>query len=187
MAVKRIFRYLRGSTNLGLLFDAGKNKSDYAETCVGFSDADWAGAISDRKSTTGYVFLNAKGAVQWGSKKQTCVALSIAEAECIALAQATKEATWLNSLMAQISTVNVPTMVIYEDNQSTICIANGQGSKRSKHIDIKYHYVQDKIAQGDGVLEYCKTQEMLADVLTKALPKDQFVKLRSLMGMRMFV
>ena len=92
--------------------------------------------------------------------------------------------------MAQISAVNVPTMVIYEDNQSTICIANGQGSKRSKHIDIKYHYVQDKIAQGDVVLEYCKstkTQEMLADVLTKALPKDQFVKLRSLMGMRMSV
>ena len=102
VAVKRIFRYLRGSTNLGLLFVAGKNKPDYAETCVGFSDADWAGDISDRKSTTGYVFLNAKGAVQWGSKKQTCVALSTAEAEYIALAQATQEATWLNSLMAQM-------------------------------------------------------------------------------------
>ena len=72
----------------------------------------------------------------------------------------------------------------YEDNQSTICIANGQASKRSKRIDIKYYYVQNKIAQGDFVLEYCKTQEMLADLLKKALPKDQFVKLRSLMGMR---
>ena len=80
MAVKRILRYLRGSSNLGLLFVAGKNKSDCAETCVGFSDADWAGDISDRKSTTGYVFFNAEGAVQWGSKKQTCVALSTAEA-----------------------------------------------------------------------------------------------------------
>ena len=112
VAVKRILRYLRGSKYLGLLFVAGKNESDCAETCVGFSDADWAGDISDRKSTTGYVFLNAEGAVQWGSKKQTCVALSTAEAESIALAQATQHATWLNSLMAQISTVNVPTMVI---------------------------------------------------------------------------
>ena len=86
--------------------------------------------------------------------------------------------------MAQISTVHVPTMVINEDKQSPICIANGHASKRSKHIDIKYHYVQDKSAQGDVVLEYCKTQEMLADVLTKALPIDQFVELRSLMGMR---
>ena len=91
VAVKRIFRYLSGRTNLGLLFVAGKNKSDYAETCVGLSDADWAGDISDGKSTTGYVFLNAKGAVQWGSKKKTCVALSTAEAEYIALAQATQD------------------------------------------------------------------------------------------------
>ena len=89
--------------------------------------------------------------------------------------------------MAQINTVNVLTMVIYEDNQSTICIVNGQGSKKSKHIDIKYYYVQDKIAQGDVVLEYCKTQEILADVLTKALPKDLFVKRKSLMGMRLSV
>ena len=78
MAVKRTFRYLRGSTNLGLLFVASKSKSDYAETCVGFSDADWAGNISDRISTSVHVFLNAKGAVQWASKKQKCVAISIA-------------------------------------------------------------------------------------------------------------
>ena len=169
VAVKRIFRYLRGSTNLGLLFVAGKSRSGCSETCVGFSDADWAGDISDRKSTTGYFFFNAEGAVQWGSKQQTCFTRSTAEAEYIALAKATQEATWLNSLMAQISTVNVPTMVIYEDNKSTICIANGQGSKRSKHIDIKYHNVHDKIAHGDVVLEYCKTQKMLAGVLTKTV------------------
>ena len=132
VAVKRISRYLMDSTSLGLLFVAGKNKSDYAETCVGFSDDDWAGDISDRKSITGYVFLNAKGAVQWGSKlalstaEAEYIALAQAtqeaEAEYIALAQATQEATWLNSLMAQISTVNVPTMVIYEDNQNTLFV-----------------------------------------------------------------
>ena len=121
------------------------------------SDADWAGDTSDRKSTSGYIFLNAEGAIQWGSRKQTCVALSTAAAEYIALAQATREATWLNTLISQISKVTVkkPTMVIYEDNQSTICIAKGQGSKRSKHSDMKYHYVQDKNAQGDFVLQYC--------------------------------
>ena len=124
VAVKIIFRYLKGTTNLGLLYSAGRPGD--TETCVGFSDADWAGDTSDRKSTSGYIFLNVEGAVLWGSKKQTCVALSTAEAEYLALAQATQEATWLNSLLTQISLHKKETMVINEDNQSAICIVRGQ-------------------------------------------------------------
>ena len=138
MAVKRIFRYLKRTTNYGLLY-----KAEVSTDCVGFSDADWAGDLSDRKSTSGFVFLSAEGAVLWGSKKKSCVALSTAEAEYVALSLATQESTWLSNLMFQIGASDQGYTIIYEDNQSAICLANGQGSKRSKHIDIKYHFIQD--------------------------------------------
>ena len=183
MAVKRIFRYLKRTADYGLLY-----KADGSTDCVGYSDADWAGDLDDRKSTSGYVFLSAEGAILWGSKKQSCVALSTAEAEYIALSMATQESTWLNTLMSQIGAINDHEYtVIFEDNQSTICLANGQGSKRSKHIDIKYHFIQDKIANGEIIVQYCDTNDMIADIFTKPLAKDKFNKLRGLMGMKQYV
>ena len=182
MAVKRIFRYLKSTTNYGLLY-----KAEGSTDCVGFSDADWAGDLSDRKSTSGFVFLSAEGAILWGSKKQSCVALSTAEAEYVALSLATQESTWLSNLMFQIGASDQGYTIIYEDNQSAICLANGQGSKRSKHIDIKYHFIQDKISNGEIIIQYCDTNEMIADIFTKPLAKDKFNKLRALMGMRQYV
>ena len=119
---------------------------------TGFSDADWAGDVSDRKSTSGHIFLISAAAISWRSKKQSCVALSTAEAEHMALA-ATQEAVWLRQLIASIKKQNngltTPTR-IYEDNQSSICMAkNPQFHGRSKHIDIKFHFVREQVGLGN--------------------------------------
>ena len=88
--------------------------------------------------------------------------------------------------MSQIGANDQGYTIIYEDNQSAICLANGQGSKRSWHIDIKYHFIQDKISNGEIIIQYCDTNEMIADIFTKPLAKDKFNKLRALMGMRQY-
>ena len=179
-AVKRIMRYLKGTTNLGLVYTPQNNNN-----CVAFSDSDWGGDLDDRKSTSGYVFQIGGGAVSWRSKKQTSVALSTAEAEYVALASATQEALWMRQLSAELNG-KLPTeaIVIFEYNQSAIAMTkNPQFHGRSKHIEIKYHFIRDKVAEGIVKIQYCPTTEMIADMLTKALPKDVFAKLRVMIGL----
>ena len=117
-AVKRIFRYLRGTVNYGLLYTENASPD-----CVGFSDADWTGELNDRKSTSGYTFLMNGAAVSWRSKNQTCVALSTAEAEYIALSAAAQEALWMRQLLANLNVNFDEPVTIYEDNQSAICMS----------------------------------------------------------------
>ena len=186
-AVKRIFRYLKGTSNYGLLYS--KN-DDAAGTMFGYSDADWAGDVNDRKSTSGYLFMMNGAAVSWRSRKQACVALSTAEAEYIALAITTQEATWMRKLLEDLHIQQVEPTVIYEDNQSAICIAqNPQYHSKTKHIDIKYHFVREKVLDNTIELKYCPTNDMLADILTKGLTYDkfsrlQFSRLRELSGVK---
>ncbi len=117
-AVKRIFRYLNGTVNLGLVYSKDKEQE-----CQGYSDADWAGDLGDRKSTSGYIFKLSGGAISWRSKKQSCVALSTAEAEYIALASAAQESVWLQELLTSLKETKIKPTTIYEDNQSAICLA----------------------------------------------------------------
>ena len=177
-AVKRIFRYLTGTTNYGLSYIRDNNSG-----CVGFSDSDWAGDPNDRKSTSGYLFFIGSAPVSWRSKKQSCVALSSAEAEYVALASAAQEAMWMKQLLSEISG-GVETILIYEDNQSAIQMAkNPQFHGRSKHIAIRYHFIRDAVNKKCVTLKYCPTDQMTADMLTKGLGKEQFSKLRTRAGM----
>ena len=123
-------RYLRGTADYGLAF------TSYASgDCVGYSDADWGGDLDDRKSTSGYLISG--GAVSWRSKKQTCVALSTAEAEYVALASAAQEAIWMSQLTAVLEDCPQEAATIFEDNQSAISMTkNPQFHGRSKHISI---------------------------------------------------
>lgn len=179
-AVKRIFRYLRGTTNYGLFYNKDAN-----ESILGYSDADWAGDIIDRRSTTGYVFTLSGAAVSWKSKKQACVALSTAEAEYMALSNAAQEAVWLKRLLEEVNGASIKPLTIYEDNQSTISMSqNPRFHGRAKHIDIKYHFIREQISTNFINLNYCKSEEMIADILTKGLGRIQFEKLRELIGMR---
>ena len=112
-AVKRIMRYLKGTPNHGLVY----SKKD-SKTCVGYSDADWAGDINDRKSTSGYLFKISGAPVSWRSKKQSCVALSSAEAEYMALSSAAQEAVWIRQLTKDLKNGPMAPTVNHEDNQS---------------------------------------------------------------------
>ena len=155
-AVKRILRYLKGTIDYGLAFTP-----DASGDCVGYSDADWGGDLDDRKSTSGYLFLVSGGAVSWRSKKQTCVALSTAEAEYVALASAAQEAIWMRQLTAVLENRPHKAAMLLEDNQSAISMTkNPQFHGRSKHISIKYHFIRDQVDKGIVELKYCPTKEM---------------------------
>ncbi|KAL5499747.1 hypothetical protein EMCRGX_G011207 [Ephydatia muelleri] len=178
--VKRILRYLKGTINLGLKFEKTADSS-----IIGFSDADWAGDLDNRHSTSGNLFVMSGGAISWLSKKQPVVALSTTEAEYVALGAATQEVVWLRRLLSDIKASPKMPTIISEDNQGTIAIArNPVYHARTKHIDIKYHYVREALMDGVIDLVYCPTQQMTADILTKPLSRDQFETLRHEMGLK---
>ena len=173
-------RYLRGTRNYGLVYS-----KDGSKDILGYLDADWAGDVNDRKSTSGYLYLISGAAVSWRSKKQTCVTLSTAEAEYMALASAAQEAMLMRQLMADLKNRPTRATIIYEDNQSTIRMANNpQFHGRAKHIDIKYHFIREQTQNGTVELRYCPTKDMIADMLTKGLTQHQFMKLRDLVGVK---
>ncbi len=127
--MKHLFRYLQGTQTLGITF-----WNDGA-TITGCSDADWAGDLSERKSTSGYIFTLCGGPISWKSQKQRCVALSTAEAEYVALASAAQESVWLKQLISELTNNDTSEKIlIYEDNQSAIAMAkNAQFHGRAKH------------------------------------------------------
>ena len=180
-AVKRVFRYLKKTINLALRYHKD------GESVIGFSDADWGGDLDDRHSTTGNVFMLASGAVSWISKKQAVVALSTSEAEYVALSMAAQEAAWLQKLFSDLKIPKQP-IVIMEDNQGAIALArNPISHSRSKHIDLRFHFIREAAQEGMIDIVYCPTSEMVADLFTKPIPLGQFEKLRSLMGMEELV
>lgn len=179
LGIKRLLRYIKGTLTYGLKFVAHENEDDL----YGFADADWAGDIDTRRSTSGYVFMVANGVTSWSSKKQSTVAKSTTEAEYVALSQATQEAIWLRRLLSDLGCkANGPTL-INEDNQGAIEIArNPKFHNRTKHIDTTFHFIREKIVSKEIKVDYCSTHNMIADIMTKALPRDRFEKLRSLLN-----
>ena len=151
---------------------------------MGYSDADWARDIQDRRSTSGNEFLLGGGAITLSSRKQSSVALSTVEAEYMALSVATQEAIWLRHLQEELGVTDTGPTLIFEDNQGAISMTkNPVFHKRTKHVQIRYHFVREAVEQGTITLEYCRTDDMLADSFTKALALDQFEKLRAGIGL----
>jgi hypothetical protein len=180
VAVKRILRYLKATPDMGIHY----SRSD-PQVLEGYVDADWAGDSADRKSTSGWVFTYGGGPVSWASKKQQCVALSSTEAEYIAASQATQEAVWLRGLLDSLSVEPVGPTRLFEDNQGCIAMTrNPVGHKRTKHVDIRYHFIREKVEQGQIILQYCPTAEMIADIFTKPLAGEKFSYLRDKLGVR---
>ena len=141
--------------------------------------------MDDRHSTSGNVFFLAGGAVSWLSKKQATVALSTAEAAYVALSAATQEVIWLRRLLTDVGVPPEGPTVIHEDNQGAIAMAkNPVGHARTKHIVIRYHFVREGVQNGAIDLKYIVTDEMIADMLTKPLPKHRFEKLVTELGMK---
>lgn len=174
-ALKRIVRYIKGSKDLELVYQDNLNDDEL----IGFADADWASDGTDRKSVSGFVFKVFGCPVSWGSKKQNVVATSSSEAEYIALSNAVSEGIWIRGILIdlQILSESKP-IVIYEDNRGCIGIAKNSDSKRSKHIDVKYHFIRDYISKGIIKVEEIPTDLQVADMFTKALPTCKFTKFR---------
>ena len=156
-------------------------------TLTGFSDADWGGS-EDRKSTSGYCFLLNKsgGAISWKSRKQPTVALSTCEAEYIATSVAIKEAKFLTQLLNEIDVEKVEHVTLFVDNQSPIAVAKDPiRNQRTKHIDIKYHFIRSEIKNGSTAMNYVPSEENMADVFTKPMTKGKSsTLLKNIMGIQ---
>jgi hypothetical protein len=181
--VKRILRYVRGTSDHALHLGSS---SKTPPRLYGYCDADWASCPDDRVSISGYVFYLGDGAISWSSKKQPSVAVSTTEAEYMAASHACREAIWLRRLAAGM---RVPMeeggTLLMVDNKSAIQLAKNQTYHgRTKHIEIHHHIVREKVERGVLVVEYCPTEEQVADVLTKGLSKEKHEKFISMMGLK---
>ena len=149
-------------------------------TLHGFTDADWAGSIDDRKSTGGYIVYLGSTPISWKSRKQRTVARSSTEAEYKALADGTTEILWIRSLLVglQISTSSMTTL--WCDNLgSTFLSANLVFHSRTKHVEVDYHFVRDCVAKREIQVRFISSKDQLTDVLTKPLPPVSFAYVRS--------
>ncbi|XP_074360629.1 secreted RxLR effector protein 161-like [Apium graveolens] len=143
---KRILRYVKGTLEFGLMYLHNKEN----EVLIGYSDSDLAGNVEDRRSTGGMVFYLNNSLITWASQKQRCVALSSCEAEFMAATAAACQAVWLKRLLSQIAKINVGPVTLFIDNQSAIDLAkNPVFHGRSKHIDIRYHYIRECVENGE--------------------------------------
>ncbi|WJZ81635.1 hypothetical protein VitviT2T_001468 [Vitis vinifera] len=178
-AVIRILRYLKMTPGKGLFFQRTTKKEIEI-----FSDADWAGSVTDRRSTSGYCSFVWGNLVTWRSKKQSVVARSSAEAEFRAMAQGICEGIWLNRLLEELRVPLKHPMVLYCDNQAAISIAkNPVHHDRTKHVEIDRHFIKEKIEEGVFKVSYTPTNCQTADILTKALARGNFENLTEKLGM----
>lgn len=179
-AVKRVFQYLNGTRSHGICYGA---RSSSSQTQVGelscFVDSDYASDVDTRRSVTGYVLNYFYGPIVWKSTKQATVATSTTEAEFVAASQATKDVIWARQLLTEIGQPQRAPTPIFIDNQGAIkLIVNNQIHSKSKHIDVKFMFIREANENKDIVPKYIQTDSQLADIFTKALPREKFIKLR---------
>ena len=175
-AVQWIFRYLRGTSSACLQF--GRSR----DGLVGYVDSDFAGDLDRRRSLTGYVFTIGGCAVSWKASLQATVALSTTEAEYMAISEACKEAIWLRGLYTELCGVT-SCINIFCDSQSAICLTKDQMfHERTKHIDVRYHFIRGVIAEGDVKVCKISTHDNPADMMTKPVPATKFELCSSLVG-----
>ncbi|KAI3746354.1 hypothetical protein L6452_08784 [Arctium lappa] len=177
-AVKRIFRYLKGTADLGLWYP-----KDTCFELTSYSDADHAGCMLDRKSTSGHIQFLGDKLVSWASKKQLCVSTSTAEAEYVAAASYCSQVLWMRTQLRDYG-FHFNRIPIYCDSKSAIAItANPVEHTKTKHIDVRYHFIKDNVEKGTIELYFVKTDYQLADLFTKPLDEMRFNFLVSRLGM----
>jgi len=169
LQLKRIFKYLQGSKHLGINY--GKEED---ERLVAYCDADFAGDNETRRSTSGFVVFYGGGPVSWGTKKQPVVALSTAEAEYIAASECVKELVFLKNVLEEVNSDSVKA-VLKIDNQSALKMIKNGCEKRSKHIDVRFKFINEKVNENNIELLYCPTEQQVADLFTKPLNTNKFV------------
>ncbi|KAK8914337.1 hypothetical protein KSP39_PZI023872 [Platanthera zijinensis] len=181
-AVKRVFRYLRGTSDYSICYEGAE--TGRVLDVVGHVDSDWGGDLDSRRSTSGYVFTLFGGAISWMSRRQGVVALSSTEAEYMALTHASKEAIWLRRLCWELGFEQGP-VKIWCDSQGAIQLAkNPAFHARTKHIDIQYHFIREKVEKQVVQLEKVDTKVNSSDFLTKAVPVAKFQWCATAVGLK---
>jgi hypothetical protein len=176
-AVKKIFSYLQGTKNYGLRYGPS------LVAPVGYSDSDYAGDINTRQSTSGFIFLLNEGPIAWSSRRQNCVALSTTEAEYVAACEAAKESVWLRRLLLEIIPDWKQPLPLLCDNISSIELTRSpKFHQRTKHIDVRFHFIRAQQEAKEIDVKYTPTTEQLADPFTKPLPNPRFSILRKAIG-----
>ena len=179
-ALKRLIRYLYTTRDLWLHL-GGKE-----HIIEGFTDSDWASQL-DRHSISGYVFRIGTGAVTWSSKRQTLIALSTTEAEYIAVSHVLKEVIWVQVFIKELDYEILGIFPLRCDNQSAIALCrDSKFHARTKHIDIRYHFIREAVNDGKVEVHYVPSEENLADVMTKGLGRVKFEKFVRGLGLRLF-
>ena len=176
-AVKRIFQYLKYTMNYGL-----KYTSQDKWEVTGYCDSDWGGDIDSLKSTTGYVFIAGGAAISWCSKKQNVVARSSTEAEHVASIQAGVEAKWLVDFNSELG-INIGPVLVYTDNQANLKVMSKQEARgRTRHFAIQKAFLRELIEQEIVTYDWIRSEEQVADILTKALTEEKVVFCRENVG-----
>ncbi|CAN6686987.1 unnamed protein product [Malus baccata var. baccata] len=178
-AVKQILRYLKGTLHFGLWLTKG------LQYLTAWSDADWAGCPVDRRSTSGYCVFLGLNLISWSAKKQCTVARSSTEAEYRSLAHTAAELNWVCQVLQDLSFPLLKTPAIFCDNKSAIALAfNPVFHARTKHVEIDYHYIREKVLCGKVSVHHVASLFQIADIVTKSLPSDRFAELASKLSVR---
>ena len=180
-AIERVLGYLKHTSSFGLFYNP------FPSVVEGFSDASWITNVGDNKSTSGWIFTLAGGAVSWASKKQTCISHSTMESEFIALAQTAKEAEWIRDMLLDIPLWPnpMPPVSLYCDSEASLKEAyKGTYNGKSRHIGLRHDYVRGLIREGTVNIAYVRSAKNLADPLTKPLTRDLVISTTRDMGLR---
>ena len=177
---KRVLRYIQGTLSYGIEFTRDMNA-----VLIGFCDSDWAGSEDDSRSTSGYAFSFGSGAFSWASMKQNTVALSTAEAKYVLAAEATAQAIWLRFVLDDFGEMQPDATPLFCDNMSAISmVKNPVFHQKTRQINRRYHFIREALQEGVIDMRFCRSEEQLADIFTKALPKDRFNYLRLKLGVK---
>ena len=154
---------------------------------IGYSDADWGGDLDERKSTSGYAFLLNNGAISWSSKKQSCIALSTMDAEYIACSAAVQEAVWLRQFLEHLKVIvgaSNPVTIYCDSTAALSYVKDPKYHGKTKHIQIRYHFIRDIIAKKGVILKHISTSHMVADLMTKPIARDSYLSHVRSLGLR---
>ncbi|KAI5313376.1 hypothetical protein L3X38_042550 [Prunus dulcis] len=175
LLVKRILRYVQGTLSFGINFTSISTRVSDPWQLSAYSDADWAGDINTRRSTTGFVVFLGPNPISWQSKKQGSVSRSSTEAEYRALANTAADIAWIRQVLQDVKYFLPNPPVMYCDNLSALALSsNPVYHSRIKHLDIDYHFVREKVQKKDLLVQYVPTEEQVADVFTKGLHSPIF-------------